>query len=123
MENKTVALRTALKAKLNVVCQRVYYDQAPATASFPYIVFSIAELSTDDATTLCELEVNVLDYGSDTSTCENMTDAVQTEFDFYVHTESPVFQTYKERRHPVQEEDKKTIRRRMTFTLRLHEGG
>lgn len=121
--SKTIALRAAIKAKLDAVCAKVYYDQAPASASFPYIVFSIAELSADDATMLCELEVNALDYGSNTSTCENMADAVQNEFDFYVHMESPVFETYKERRHPVQEEDKKTIRRRMTFTLRLHEGG
>ena len=122
MASKTVALRTAVQAKLKTLCDRVYYEHAEQNADFPYLVFSAEEVQRDYGTISCDLEINAVDYGRDTATCETLADNVQASLDKWRYLDDDVqFSTYCDRRNNVQEEDKKIIRRRIIFEVRMHE--
>lgn len=121
---KTTAARAAIMAELKKLCSRVHYDYAEDGAVYPYLVYSLEEISHLDGLTLCQLEVNAMDYGTSTGTCETLADNIQAAFDKYMFINDDVqFEAYRDRRQPVQEEDKKIIRRRMTFEVRMHERG
>lgn len=121
---KTLALRSALTAQLKTSCGMVFFDHAefPKQKRYPYCVYTLEELSCEDGKTLCELEVNVVDYGKDTERCERMCDDIQKRMDHLLHMGEEVeFSAYKERRQPVSEEDRNIIRRRLTFELHVYE--
>lgn len=96
----------------------VYFGQAPADHGQRYIVFNLEELSNEDGRVLCELELNCLDYGADSTTCENLTDTMKAAFDhsFYENA-NLAYEAYAEKRNPVRQEDRKIIWRRTTFAL------
>lgn len=124
MVDKTKYFRTAVTTILKTCCANVYYDHAKANAEFPYAVFSTFERSRTDGTVSAEIDVNVIDYGDDTEQCEAISDAVQDALDHAQYTDANIyFVSYQETRKPVQEEDKKVIRRRLTFDVRLYERG
>lgn len=121
---KTTAARAAIMAELKKLCSRVYYDYADNGAAYPYLVYSLEEVSHLDGLTPCQLEVNAIDYGASTGICETLADNVQAALDKYMFINGAVqFEVYRGRRQPVREEDKKIIRRRMTFEVRMHERG
>lgn len=122
--NKTHAVRLAIQEKLASICTDTYFSQADADASLPYLVYIINEISCEYGLTLCELEVNAVDYGKDTSVCDALADTVQTELDQWLYIDDDVeFTVYRDRRQIVTEEDRNIIRRRMTFEVRMHERG
>lgn len=122
MASKTIAMRSAIHAKLKTICNNVYYDVAEQGAPFPYLVFGIEEVLSDYGTISCDLEVNAVDYGRDTATCETLADNVQASLNKWRYLDDDIqFSTYCDRRNNVQEEDKKIIRRRMIFEVRMHE--
>lgn len=122
--SKTLAARSVIQAELKKLCSNVYFEQASAAPAFPYLVYSFDELTHDYGLTLCQLEVNAFDYGTSTATCETLSDNVQTALERYHHIDENLqFSIYRERRQPVSEEDRKIIRRRMTFEVRMHERG
>lgn len=123
MANNTAA-RTAIKTQLLACADRVYFDHANPKAEFPYVVYNVEELDVNSGLTLCELEVNVMDYGEETAVCEALADTIQSALHFYHYLDAEIgFSLYRERRQPIQEEDKKIIRRRLTFEMRLYERG
>lgn len=122
--SKTMETRAVIQMELKTLCNNVYFDSADKDVVFPYLTYTLEEISHTDGTTLCELEINVVDYGSDTMGCETLCDNIQKVFDHFQHIDKNVMlQIYRGRRQPIQEEDKKIIRRRMTFEVRLHERG
>ena len=122
MVSKTLALRKAINTELRKLCDSVYYDRAVDEEPFPRAIFSIDEVSKDEILTLCQLEINVLDYGADDTACEILADSVLTTLHKYHYLGDEIqFAIYRDRRHPVQEEDRKIIRRRLTFEVRMHE--
>ena len=71
---------------------------------------------------MLELEVNVMDYGTDTSAAETLADAIQAAFDKnVVITDDIAVYFYIDRRNNPVEEDRNIIRRRLTFTTYLYE--
>lgn len=115
-------LRQVIREQLLPVAQRVYYGTAPVSAEHPYAVFELQELSFDAGMSLQELEVSVLDYGTDTAPAEAIADSIQTALgDFHSLTENFHVSIYRERRQPLYEDDKLIIRRRLTFQVRLYE--
>lgn len=122
MANKTEELRKALRASMLSVTDRVYFGQAPDNATYPYIVFDLSELIHQDGKTLMEMEVNVLDYGTVTTTAENIADEMQALLDRADYINAFIqYSIYRGLRQPVEEEDKQLIRRRLTFEIHLHE--
>ena len=120
--SKTVELRTELRNHMLEACSNVYYEEAPTPYRYPYVVYEIQELSHTDGKTLCQMEVNAIDYGKDSKRIENISDQVQDIFNhLYVLTSGLQFSVHMDRRQIVREQDKKVLRRRMLFEIHLHE--
>ena len=120
--SKSIALRTALQTILKAKTSNVYYEEAPDTHPYPYVVYELGELSHDSGRTLIQLEVNVIDHGDSTSVAEALADDIQDALHklYYIDT-SIQFSSYKNQRNTVKEDDKQIIRRRLLFEIHLHE--
>ena len=120
---ETNELRELIRSQLQPLTSgRCYYLNAPASAEMPRAVFELRELSYDGGMSLQELEINVEDYGDDTTAAERMADMIQLSLDDYKQlAESFLISIYREQRKVIPENDKKIIRRRLTFSVRLHE--
>ena len=118
----TEKLRILLRDLLQGVCPRVRYGYAADGTDPPHLVFSLQELSYEEGLSLQELEVNVMDYGTDTGPAEALADQLQRLLDHYqTLTEEFEVSLYREKRQPIYETDKQIIRRRLTFQVRLYE--
>ena len=122
---KTVALREVVKEVLASIAPggtAIYYGQAEKGAGHRYIVFTLDEVLREDERTTLELEVNVMDYGLDTSYAEDLSDDIQAGFDKLVRIENEIaVYFYIDRRNSPTEEDRNIIRRRLTFSTYLYE--
>lgn len=120
--SKTTELRKQLRAIIKAQTANVYYVEAPDTKPYPYAVHELTEISYDDGRTLMELEVNVLDYGKDSSAAEEIADKIQSALHKYFFINHAIeFTVYQGMRNIVKEEDKQVIRRRLLFEVHLHE--
>lgn len=118
--SKTIEARKLIASAL--AGKNAYYGQADENAAYPYVVWTLETVSRTDFSDLCEVEMNVVDYGRDTSTVETLCDDIEKIFDHEVFSNSNVyFNAYKENMAPVMVEDRNIIRRRMTFSLNLYE--
>lgn len=116
------ALRTAVTAKLQESCPRVYYGQAASKTERPYIVYTLEQISQEDDLITLELEANVMDYGQDTGPAEDLADAVMASFDRLYYLDNDIqFSTYPTRQQPVSEEDRSVIRRRLLIEIHFYE--
>jgi hypothetical protein len=125
---KTNALIKAIIVLLNPLIDKVSYDEGiksgTDTKEYPYAVFDIVEIPQLYDSSLYQLEVNVVGYGSVKSSIETICDEIQKEFDHYYHNDENIqFAIYLGIRNSVKEDDKKIIRRRMLFEIHLHEKG
>ena len=121
--SKTTALRAVICDVLSGVTQEpVYFQQAEKDHADKYLVYTLDEVLKEDERTTLELEINVMDYGNDTSAAETLADAVQATFDKrFCMTEAIAVYFYTDRRNSPTEEDRLVIRRRLTFTAYLYE--
>lgn len=118
----TDKLREFLQERFTPIVPRSYYGAAPASAEFSYLVWNLEEVANEDNMTLLELELDVVDYGTDTAQAETMTDLLQASLhNLHQLTDDFFVAIYRERRQPIYEDDKSIIRRRLTFQVRLHE--
>jgi len=121
--SKTTALRTEINGVLSSLTdEKIYYQQAEKDHATKYIVYTLDEVLREDERTMLELEVNVMDYGTDTSAAETLADTIQTAFDkrFCINEDIAVY-FYTDRRNSPKEQDSLIIRRRLTFTTYLYE--
>ena len=115
-------LRALFQRKLLEASAHVYFGTAPSSVEYPCIVWNLQELTYEDGLSLQELEADVMDYGEDTSPAEAIADDLQKRLDhFQTLTDAFEVSVYRERRQPLQENDKLVIQRRLTFQVRLYE--
>ena len=123
--NKTLALRTVVVSLLGTVMPdgaKMYYQQAQKDHPKIYAVYTLDLIDLTDGRYTYELEINVMDYGTDTSTIEDLADSIQKAFDKKVQlTEDVGVYFYIDRRNTVEEEDRSSLRRRLTFSTYLYE--
>ena len=122
---KTLALRTAVVSILGTVMPegaKTYYQQAQKDHPKIYAVYTLDLIDKTDERSAYELEINVMDYGTDTSTIEDLADDIQKTFDKKVQITADVgVYFYTDRRNVVEEEDRSSLRRRLTFSTYLYE--
>ena len=73
--NKTLALRTVVVSLLGTVMPdgaKTYYQQAQKDHPKIYAVYTLDQIDLTDGRYTYELEINVMDYGTDTSTIEDL---------------------------------------------------
>ena len=120
--SKTAALRGAITERLRTACPRVSYGQTGKVTARPYVVYTLETISTADDMETVELEVNCMDYGSDTAPCETVADQVEHLFDRWYYLDEEIqFSAYIDRRQPVTEEDRSVIRRRLLIEIHVTE--
>lgn len=123
--SRTIALRTAVVSTLgNVMPQgsKTYFQQAQDDHPKIYAVYTIDMMDFTDGRYTYELEINVMDYGADTATIENLADSIQAAFDKLVIINDDIgVYFYTDRRNSVEEEDRNILRRRLTFSTYLYE--
>lgn len=120
--SKTVALRTELQRLFKTLTPNVYYEEAPDTAVYPYLVYELSEVLFNHGKTTYQLEVNILDYGNSSLAVEILADSVQDALNKYYFINVEIqFITYKGLRQTIKEEDKQIIRRRLLFEIQLHQ--
>lgn len=123
--SRTVALRTVIVTTLNSVMpegSKVYFQQAQKDHPKIYAVYTLDMIDETDERMTYELEVNVMDYGADTSTVEDLADSIQTAFNKKVVINDSIgVYFYTDRRNSVEEEDRNILRRRMTFSTYVYE--
>ena len=121
--SKTTSLRSVINDILSgLTSDKIYYQQAEKDHANKYIVYPADEVLKEDERTTLELEINVMDYGTDTSAAEALADTIQTAFDkrFCINEEIGVY-FYADRRNAPVEQDRLIIRRRLTFSTYLYE--
>lgn len=122
---KTVDLRAAIVPVLQAVMPsggKVYFQQAEKEPVYPYAVYTVDLIDNTDERNLYELEVNLVGYGPDTEAMENLTDAVMAAFNKKVIINDSIgVYFFADRRNIVEEEDRRIIRRRLTFSAYLYE--
>lgn len=118
---KTNAMRALLNSAIAEIAP-AYYSNATDGHPSDYIVYTITELSTEDGATNAQAEINCMGYGRDTATTEEMADEVQKALDHAVLANDDVFLfATPSSRNIITEEDKKIIRRRLIFDIRMYE--
>ena len=124
---KTRALRTVVVSKLTEVMpsgSKVYFQQAQDDHPVTYAVYTCDMIDETDGRITWEVEINVMSYGTDTSTIEDLADSIQTKFNKLVVINSDIgVYFYTEKRNSVEEEDRNILRRRLTFSAYLYERG
>lgn len=123
--NKTLALRTVVVEQLGTVMpegSKIYYQTAQKDHPQIYAVYLLDQMMLEDDRYAYELEINVMDYGTDTSTLEDLADSIQAAFDKKVVITADIgVHFYTDRRNTVEEEDRNILRRRLTFSAYLYE--
>ena len=119
---RTWTLRTELQRLFKTLTTNVYYEGNQDPAVYPRLVFDLNEVSYDSGKTLCQLEVNVIGYGTSTRSIEDLADTAQSTLNKYYFMNNEIqFTVYRGLRQKVEEEDKLIIRRRLLFEIQLHE--
>lgn len=118
----TADVRAYLQTRISQAAERCYYGVAQNSPDYPYMTWNLELVAMESGLSLNELEVDVVDHGTDSSEAERIADEVTALLDHHYALE-PAFQAaiYLERRQPIQENDKSIIWRRLTFQVRLHE--
>jgi len=123
--NKTLALRTVVVEQLSSVMpegSKIYYQTAQKDHPKIFAVYLLDQMMLEDDRYAYELEINVMDYGTDTSTLEDLADSIQAAFDKKVVITADIgVHFYTDRRNTVEEEDRNILRRRLTFSAYLYE--
>lgn len=123
--NRTLALRTVVVEQLATVMpegSKIYYQQAQKEHPKIYAVYTLDMIDLLDGRLTYELEINVMDYGTDTSTVEDLADNIQALFNTKVVINNDIgVYFYADRRNAVEEEDRNILRRRLTFSTYLYE--
>lgn len=123
---RTVALRTVIVDKLATAMpegSKIYFQQAQSDHPKIYAVYTVDLIDLTDGRYTYEVEINVMDYGADTTTLENLADDIQAKFNKLVVINNYIgVYFYIEQRNSVEEEDRNVLRRRLTFSAYLYEG-
>lgn len=119
--SRVLDLRTAIRGILMTAHPRVYYEDAPKSATFPYLVYDIPS-SFDDG----DIEVFVLDVdgwddptAGDTTALETLMEAADAALQRSVINQAGIAAPiYRDSRLSLNDPDERIIRRKYTYQVR-----
>lgn len=119
---KIVELRKLINTTLRTVHPRVYYQRAPETATYPYLVYDLPDSIDDRPIEQFNLEVDGWDKpsGGDTTALETLMDSV----DRALNNKRGIFSEFgvtifRARRLPLTDDDPLIHRRKYAYDLRV----
>lgn len=120
---KILEIKEAIKSILVTLHARVFYNDAPQDAVFPYVVFNLPNSVDSGTLENFVLDIDVWDDNSDTTDLETLIDNIDTA----LHKKSVViddklgFIIYRENRMNLTDEDVRVKRRKYIYQLRSYE--
>lgn len=120
-----IELRTIIQGQLKSVHPRVYFQMAPETATFPYLVYDIVSINDDgESFQLVTLDVDGWDDEADTTALETLMQNVNQTLNkkTFVSGNSTVT-FYLENKIPLTDDEPTIKRRKYTYQGRLFERG
>ncbi len=121
-----IELRKTLQAHLKTIHSRVYFQQAPDTAQFPYLTYSFETVPDGEGFELIVLDIDGWDMpaSGDTTQLEKlMTDVDRAMNKTTLTTDNLVVSFYLDRKLSLEDDDPKIIRRKHIYQGRLFERG
>jgi hypothetical protein len=120
-----IELRRALNAYLKTLHPRVYFQAAPDTAEFPYLVYDITNIFDDgEGQQIITLDIDGWDKpgNGDTTTLENLMSVVNEGLNKKTLTTDKIAVTfYLDSKIPLIEDDPRIKRRKYVYQGRLYE--
>jgi hypothetical protein len=112
---------TAIHAQIKTVSAvktSVYFETAPTTAVFPYVVYSYGGSVTDFDSETYSLNVDIWSKGTDTTTLENLTKSINDALQKYSYVGTGVgFKLFKQSTAMVPDPNELIRRRRLNFDV------
>jgi len=121
---KVVEIRKVLAAILRTVNPRVYYESAPEGAAYPYLVYNLPNSIDRGSMEVFVLDVDAWDVPehNDTVAIEILMDIVdRTLHKRVVNADGLPLVIYRDRRFPVSDDDKRIVRRKAVYEVRVFE--
>lgn len=101
---------------------RVYFEDAPDTVPFPYIVYNLPQSFTIDDQENFNLDIDVWDNNEITTALETLSQSIWDELNRYYHIdENMQFTTYRINRMTIQDDDPRIRRRTLMFNIRYYD--
>lgn len=115
-----IKLRTELTKLLKLHHPTVYYQTAPSTAIFPYIILNLPNSFTNEEQEIFSVDVDIWDNRTDTTELETLASKLWKELNNHHHIDESIqFMIHRENRIPELDETEIGIRRRkLIFQLR-----
>lgn len=118
-------LRKSLNAKLKIIHPRVYFQIAPETASFPYLVFDFPSIRDDgEGQEFAVVDVDAWDANPDTTALETLISSVNSALNKSTLTSgnmTAVF--YLDTKIPLTDDDPLIRRRKYIYQARIFRRG
>lgn len=122
--SKTNLLREIIQSNLNTIVKSAYREM-PDKENFPYAVYDfetidLGDINRDDLI----LTIDLWGIGKDTSVIEDLADSIEKLFSAANIPGEAVLPTfYRISRKPIDDEDKRIIRRQLKFQIQNYEIG
>lgn len=120
-----IELRTIIQRQLKTIHPRVYFQAAPKTADFPYLIYDIVNLNDDgEGHQLATIDVDGWDKEEDTTALENLMESVNSEMNKKTAVEGKTTVVFfLESKLPILDDELSIKRRKYTYQGRLFERG
>lgn len=113
-------LRKQILSLLKTFHSSVYYQQAPETATFPYIIYDFPTSFINGQQEVFNLDVDIWDDSTDTTELETIASSIWKGLNYYKYNDENIqFGIYRENRLPPLDEQEPLLRRRkLIFSVR-----
>ena len=117
-----INLKTALNTLLRTIHNRVYFQTAPNSAQFPYLVYNLPSSFTNEEQEILVLDVDVWDSATDSTVIETLASQVWTQLHRYRHIDNEIqFTIHRSSRLVLDDNDPRIRRRKLVFQLRFYD--
>ena len=114
-----IELRKSLTTFLKTIHPRVYFERAPTTAAFPYLVFDFQLYPDGEGSELCTLAVDGWGNNPDTTELEVLMKAVKGLDKTTISNDELVVTFFLENMIPLTDDDESIRRRQYNYSGRI----
>ena len=120
-----IEFRKAVLLKLKTIHPRVYFQSAPETATFPYLVFDFPSIPDDgEGREFAIVDVDAWDVNPDTTTLETLITSVNSALNKSTLTSGNMTATfYLDTKIPLTDDDPLIRRRKYIYQARIFKRG